>query len=404
MIPSKSSVRIMVHGVRQVGRMYTRPTLMVTALLVLLSLISGVSAVTLSGSDVNISGIGASGQSTVMLDSLPGGLAGVRMTLSISDVGLANITAISFPAAFDSALKSTSSLPSSQVTITLVDLYSLVEPGSTNVVLWNMSLQGLTPGSGTIQMTVNELTDDNGSAIAATLDPATIIVGSVPVPPTATPSPTPTLNTTPTQTPTTTPTVTPTQTPTTTPTVTPTQTPVVNFTGYPTSGRAPLSVVFTPDASGSPEGYVWYFGDGTSSDKTSPTRIYQNEGIYSVTMLAKYAGMNPVMVKKNNYITVTNGTGPVPTVTPTQEPVEPLVANFTATPVTGHPPLSVQFTDTSKGHPTKWRWNFGDGYLSTSQNPVHVYSGLGRYTITLEAENRDFQSIERKFEFIKTVK
>ena len=87
--------------------------------------------------------------------------------------------------------------------------------------------------------------------------------------------------------------------------------------------------------------------------------------------------------------------------TPTPTPV-PLVANFTADPITGVPPLSVQFTDLSPGSPTKWRWNFGDGSYSALQNPLHIYGGIGRYTVTLEVESRDLTAIVRKTEFVKT--
>ncbi len=91
------------------------------------------------------------------------------------------------------------------------------------------------------------------------------------------------------------------------------------------------------------------------------------------------------------------------TATPTPTPV-PLVANFTATPMTGVPPLSVQFVDRSEGNPAKWRWNFGDGVYSTVMNPQHVYGGIGRYTVTLEVENDDNTTIQRKTEYIKTTK
>ncbi len=99
-----------------------------------------------------------------------------------------------------------------------------------------------------------------------------------------------------------------------------------------------------------------------------------------------------------------------PTTTPTMEPVpqptgepEPLVAAFTALPMTGTPPLTVNFTDHSTGGPKKWRWDFGDGTMSTAQNPTHVYGGIGRYTVTLEAIRGNYSSIERKPEFIRVV-
>jgi len=91
-----------------------------------------------------------------------------------------------------------------------------------------------------------------------------------------------------------------------------------------------------------------------------------------------------------------------PTLTPTPEP-ESLVAAFTAMPMTGTPPLSVNFTDHSTGSPKKWRWDFGDGTLSTLRNPTHVYGGIGRYTATLEVISDNYSSVERKPEIIRPV-
>ncbi len=42
----------------------------------------------------------------------------------------------------------------------------------------------------------------------------------------------------------------------------------------------------------------------------------------------------------------------------------------------------VQFTDASL-QATAWAWDFGDGTTSNEQNPSHVYSGTGTYTVTL---------------------
>ncbi|HWQ64115.1 MAG TPA: right-handed parallel beta-helix repeat-containing protein [Methanospirillum sp.] len=92
-----------------------------------------------------------------------------------------------------------------------------------------------------------------------------------------------------------------------------------------------------------------------------------------------------------------------PTVTPTWTPIpQPIVANFTATPRTGTPPLTVQFTDLSSGSPAGWNWTFGDGSVSHEQNPVHVYSGIGRYTVTLEVRNSQGQDIERIPSYVVT--
>ena len=63
-------------------------------------------------------------------------------------------------------------------------------------------------------------------------------------------------------------------------------------------------------------------------------------------------------------------------------PVAP-VADFTADTTSGTAPLAVSFTDASSGSPTSWSWDFGDGNVSTVQNPSHTYAAIGTYTVSL---------------------
>ena len=63
------------------------------------------------------------------------------------------------------------------------------------------------------------------------------------------------------------------------------------------------------------------------------------------------------------------------------------VAAFSASPTSGYAPLKIQFTDKSKYSPTSWKWSFGDGTYSTAKNPVHTYSKVGKYTVTLAVKN-----------------
>lgn len=88
-------------------------------------------------------------------------------------------------------------------------------------------------------------------------------------------------------------------------------------------------------------------------------------------------------------------TGPSPTATatatssPSPDPtyIAPPSASFTANPAAGPAPLPVSFTDTSQGSPTSWSWDFGDGGLSTAQNPSHTYAAAGSYTARLTVTN-----------------
>lgn len=70
-------------------------------------------------------------------------------------------------------------------------------------------------------------------------------------------------------------------------------------------------------------------------------------------------------------------------------PVLP-VADFSADETAGQAPMDVQFTDLSdpgNGTITDWQWDFGDGNISTDQNPSHTYSDTGVFTVTLEVTN-----------------
>jgi YVTN family beta-propeller protein len=49
--------------------------------------------------------------------------------------------------------------------------------------------------------------------------------------------------------------------------------------------------------------------------------------------------------------------------------------------------LSVKFTDQSE-NTEKWKWDFGDGTGSNEQNPAHIYSAAGNYTVSLTVSNK----------------
>lgn len=66
-----------------------------------------------------------------------------------------------------------------------------------------------------------------------------------------------------------------------------------------------------------------------------------------------------------------------------------LVAGFSASPLSGTVPLTVEFTDTSTNAPTSWIWDFGDGGTSTEENPSHQYSNSGSFPVTLTVTNAE---------------
>ena len=147
--------------------------------------------------------------------------------------------------------------------------------------------------------------------------------------------------------------------------------PVPIFSASPTYGLAPLSVQFTDESTGSPATWSWNFGDGNTSTLENPANTYANNGTYTVT-LTEQNSLGTNITTETGYIIVGGSA---------------LAADFTATPTSGTVPLTVQFTDTSTGSPTTWLWDFGDGTTGSAQNPSHIYTSPGTYSVSLIASN-----------------
>ncbi len=145
------------------------------------------------------------------------------------------------------------------------------------------------------------------------------------------------------------------------------------FEGSPTTGEAPLTVLFV-DASEAGTANIaewqWDFGDGSTSTSRNPSHIYTMPGTYTVSLtVTTSVGTHTAL--RRDYIEV----------------VEPPTAEFEATPVLGNAPLTVNFTDMSDPGSSEiidWQWNFGDRTpTSAEQNPVHIYDAPGLYTVSL---------------------
>lgn len=139
-----------------------------------------------------------------------------------------------------------------------------------------------------------------------------------------------------------------------------------NFSGSPTSGLSDLTVRFKDLSTGSPTSWLWDFGDGTTSTLQHPSHTYTEAGLKIVSLTVSDGSTTDIKTVKG-YIHVQ------------------INVSFEATPSKGGNPLTVQFTDTSKGSPNEWNWDFGDGSISTAQNPTHEYT-LGRYSASLVAK------------------
>lgn len=57
-----------------------------------------------------------------------------------------------------------------------------------------------------------------------------------------------------------------------------------------------------------------------------------------------------------------------------------LIADFSLLQINS---FTIQFTDLSSTTVDIWSWDFGDGNTSNEQNPLHIYSVSGNFTVTL---------------------
>ena len=173
----------------------------------------------------------------------------------------------------------------------------------------------------------------------------------------------------------------------------------VFFSANQTWGQAPLTVQFIDHSVGNPTSWYWQFGDGKTSTSQNPVNVYEIPGTYTVTLRASSSVSGGVGIY-TDMIKVTNGVVPQPTPFPT--PVK-ITADFTAVPQKGSAPLDVSFQDQSSGNPVSWIWYFGDGQVSTLQNPTHRYSSGGSYSVTLLAQNVKYSGSISKPGFITAI-
>jgi PKD repeat protein len=145
------------------------------------------------------------------------------------------------------------------------------------------------------------------------------------------------------------------------------------FTATPTTGPPNTSVKFTDTSFSSAPGgvtsWTWDFGDGSpTSNVQHPSHVYKC-GTFTPKLTVTDATHSPSTKSYPGLISV--GT---------------VVADFKESGTFGSSPYSVTFTDTSTGGPTAWEWDFGDGSAKSSlQNPVHVYTKGGKFTVSLKA-------------------
>lgn len=114
--------------------------------------------------------------------------------------------------------------------------------------------------------------------------------------------------------------------------------------------------------------FHWDYGDNDTGVGNPSTHVYQNGGNYTVIL------------------TTTDSSGCTDT-THHQIYVDDVVVGFTVDDDTVCQGQVLNFTSTTTANTLYNAWNFGDGQLDSTQNPVHIYPNTNTYVVTLIGEN-----------------
>lgn len=140
-----------------------------------------------------------------------------------------------------------------------------------------------------------------------------------------------------------------------------------------------LEFVYFTDLSYDTDGTIvsrhWEFGDGNMSNDQDPYHKYMDNGTYTITLTVTD---NTDATNSNSKEVIVTNVGPNATAGCNK-------TNITVGDV-------VSFTGTgydNDGSITSWFWDFGDGNNSQLQNPTHVYSISGTYTVSLTVTDND---------------
>lgn len=150
--------------------------------------------------------------------------------------------------------------------------------------------------------------------------------------------------------------------------------PTIRFRALDTAGCAPFVAQFidSTNVANNVVRYSWDFGDPTTQSDTSnlpnPVYAYNQTGTYSVRLTVLDTSGCTASLVKNNYIQV----------------FKPIVSFATLDTVRciGRPARFTSQVSQARGA-VSYRWDFGDGTISTQANPNKSYQQAGQYTVKL---------------------
>ncbi len=157
--------------------------------------------------------------------------------------------------------------------------------------------------------------------------------------------------------------------------------PVACFTTTPLSGDAPLTINLNASCSSDADGdilsYTWDLGNGNTGTSAILSETYTTPGIYTI-MLTIDDGNGSISSETINITVIDNSP-------------QPPTAAISANPISGGSPLTVNFDATNSTDPNgdnlSYTWDFGDGNTGIGAIPIHTYTNIGTYIVTVNVDD-----------------
>ncbi len=162
--------------------------------------------------------------------------------------------------------------------------------------------------------------------------------------------------------------------------------PVFSLRNLPDSGCVPF--VLNPKidvvAVDTVSSYFWDLGNGTTSTSPTPSVTYTTPGNYTIKLV----------------ITTKGGCRDSIIVRDIKAGAQGSAAAFSATPLEVCAGEPILFSDQSSGSVTGWLWEFGDGTVDQTKDPMHAYADTGKFDVTLTVYNQGCPSTVVKQDYI----
>ena len=120
---------------------------------------------------------GATGSVDLSLRSAVDGFAGARLTVSVTEPDVAEITGVSYSDATALTREPRISADGAAVELAVADVEKAVEPGATNVTLGSLELEGVGAGTTDLTIQVHRLDDEQGTAVEADTKDGLVVTG-----------------------------------------------------------------------------------------------------------------------------------------------------------------------------------------------------------------------------------